>query len=332
VTDPRGTVVCVGEALVDLVALEPGIALGAVAAFARAAGGAPANVAVGVARLGGRSAFIGRLGDDPFGRAIACELRANSVDITWIRLDPRAHTALAFVAVDADGDREFLFYRDRSADTLLEPADLEPAVIGGAAILHVGTVSLSSEPSASATRYAIRIAGEAGVMRSCDLNLRPVLWPDASRMLAAARELVSTCEVVKASAEEARMLTGSSDPRGCAEQLVATGARLAVVTCAADGAAFATAGGSGTVSGFAMHAIDATGAGDAFVAAMLVEIQRGELLREPLADLSRVRAAVKVANAAGALATQRRGAIPALPTRPELDALLHRADTAPITR
>lgn len=317
----RRAIVCVGEALVDLVAIEPGVALGTVPAFARAAGGAPANVAVGVARLGGTSALIGCLGGDPFGRAIASELRVNGVDVTGIRLDASAHTALAFVAVDHRGEREFLFYRDRSADTLLEPADIDPNVIAAAAILHVGTVSLSAEPSASATRYAVRCAADAHVLRSCDLNLRPALWPDERSMLAAARELVSHSDIVKASADEARLVTGASDPAECAEILVASGARLAIVTCAADGATYATAAGSGTVPGHAVPAIDPTGAGDAFVAALLLEIERLDLLAG-IPEPARIRAAVKVANAAGAIATLRRGAIPALPTRPELDALL----------
>jgi fructokinase len=325
VTDERGPIVCLGEAIIDLVALEPGLALGYVGSFARAAGGAPANVAVGIARLGRSAAFVGRLGDDSFGRALGEELRANGVDMAGVRFDPVAQTAIAFVAIDADGDREFLFYRDRSADTLLDPSDIDPVMIVEATALHVGTVSLSTEPSASATRHALRIAGDAGVPRSCDLNLRPLLWNDADRMIQAARELTATCEVVKASLPEAETVTGLSGPIATAERLVASGARIAIVTCAAAGAAFATRGGSGIVAGSAVSALDTTGAGDAFVAALLVEICRNGALGADSPDPADVRAAVRVANAAGALATQRRGAIPALPTRAEVDAMLRGA-------
>lgn len=324
-------IICAGEALIDLVSLDPGAGIGRVRAFAPASGGAPANVAVGIARLGASAAFVGRLARDPFGQRIAEDLRANGVDVSMVRFDHRAHTALAFVALDADGEREFLFYREGTADTMLAPEDVDRDRIVQAAALHVGTVSLSREPSASATRIALAAAAAPGVLRSCDVNLRPLLWRDPAEMIAAARALVASCDVVKATLDEAGGLTGASDPEAAARALVDAGARLAVVTCGQAGAAFATSDRSGMIPGLPMRAIDTTGAGDAFMAALLVELTRddiGAALDDPL----RVADALRVANAAGALATQRRGAIPALPTRAEVDALLATRGPAPIAR
>lgn len=318
-------VVCLGEALIDLVAWENGRGLGTVRGFTRAVGGAPANVAVGIARLGGTSAFVGRVGDDPFGHAIADELAAEGVDLSYLRFDSAARTSLAFVGLGPDGERDFLFYPEHSSHVLLGPVEVDPAFIRSASALHVGTVSLSVPSSAATTRDAIAVAVAAHVPVTCDVNLRPQLWDDPAEMLDAAHALFSSCTIVKVSEEEARVLTQAASALVAARTLCAMGPRLAVVTLGHEGAAFALDGDAARVPGFTMRAIDTTGAGDAFIAALLVELERSGLIDDPGRGIADVREAIVFANAAGALATRRRGVIPALPRRAEVKALISEA-------
>jgi fructokinase len=315
-------VICLGEALIDLVAQDIDAPIGRASGFTRAPGGAPANVAVGIARLGRRATFVGRVGEDEFGRALIEELTQNGVDTSSVRCDPEARTGLAFVGLSATGDRQFLFYRDRAADVRLSPDDLPVAEIRRSAALHVGTFSLAGEPSATATRHALELAREAGAVRSCDLNLRRDVWRSVGNMLSAASELVAASDIVKASAEEATQVTGESDPLLAAQALRNRGPRLVVVTMGAQGAAFATQHAAGVVPPWRVRAVDSTGAGDAFVAAMLVELMRRGMLAAPEAQAMELPAVLTVANAAGAFTTARRGVILALPTRGELDAFI----------
>ena len=173
------TVVCLGEILVDFVAREAGVSVGEAASFQRVMGGAPANVAVGVSRLGRSSAFLGCVGDDPFGRFLTAELRAEGVDVAGLQTTAAARTSLAFVSLDAAGERSFVFFRQPGADMLLAAAQLDRARLSRARIFHFGSFSLSAEPAASATREALRLARAGGALISYDPNLRLHLWPDA---------------------------------------------------------------------------------------------------------------------------------------------------------
>ena len=182
-------VVCLGEVLIDFVPTITPTTLTDAPAFKKAPGGAPANVAVGPARLGVRSAFMGKVGDDQFGHVLVQTLADAGVDVAFVRFSSDARTALAFVSPRADGDREFMFYRHPSADMLFHASEVDAEAIQRAKLLHYGTISLISEPSRSATLHAIELAREAGCSVSCDPNLRLALWPDRD----AAREgLLST--------------------------------------------------------------------------------------------------------------------------------------------
>jgi fructokinase len=312
-------VVCLGELLVDLVPTVTPTTLQDAPAFEKAAGGAPANVAVGLARLGTTSAFMGKVGNDPFGRFLARTLEDAGVDTLPLRFTDRARTALAFVSLRADGEREFLFYRQPSADMLLEPADLDERAFEGAGIFHYGSISLIAEPCRSATLEAIRIALRRGLLLSCDPNLRLPLWPDAAAARAGMRDAIAQAEIVKLSQEEVHFLTGTDDPQEGGARLLGPRTRLLVVTRGAAGCLLLGQGGPILVPGFAVEAIDTTGAGDGFVAGLLDGI-----LRNPgaLADGSGLAGIARFATAMGALTTTRRGAIPALPTRAEVEAFL----------
>jgi len=154
-------VVCLGELLIDFVALETGVSVGEASGFEKKPGGAPANVAVAIARLGQPSAFLGQVGDDPFGHYLEGVLNAEGVDTRGLRFTSAARTALAFVSLRPDGERSFVFYRHPSADMVMRPEDIAFNVIDGQDIFHYGSITMISEPSRSATLAAISYARHA---------------------------------------------------------------------------------------------------------------------------------------------------------------------------
>ena len=312
-------VICLGEVLIDFVPTVTPTTLVDAPAFKKAPGGAPANVAVGLARLGVPSAFMGKVGDDPFGHFLARTLREAGVDVGPLRFSDQARTALAFVSLRAGGEREFLFYRHPSADMLFGPDEVDTAALRAAHALHFGSISLIGEPARSATLHAIETARAAGCLISCDPNLRLALWPDH----AAARDgllfAISQAQVVKISDEELRFLTGSDDPAAARQRLWHEQLRLMVVTLGAAGCVYFTPDFEGVVVGFGVDAVDATGAGDGFVAGLLQGLVGDRVV---LTDEPRLRELCRFANAVGALTTTARGAIPALPARAEVERFL----------
>eukprot|EP00268_Persea_americana_P045195 TRINITY_DN4601_c1_g1_i2.p1 TRINITY_DN4601_c1_g1~~TRINITY_DN4601_c1_g1_i2.p1 ORF type:complete len:236 (-),score=30.12 TRINITY_DN4601_c1_g1_i2:1037-1744(-) len=176
-------VVSFGEMLIDFVPDIAGVSLSESIGFIKAPGGAPANVAVAITKLGGRSAFIGKFGDDEFGHMLVDILKKNGVNGDGVCFDPDARTALAFVTLKKNGGREFMFYRNPSADMLLKESELNLDLIQQAKIFHYGSISLISEPCRSAHLAAMRAAKEAGLLLSYDPNVRLPLWPspDAAR-------------------------------------------------------------------------------------------------------------------------------------------------------
>ncbi|MDH7488009.1 MAG: PfkB family carbohydrate kinase [Anaerolineae bacterium] len=310
-------VITLGEVLVDFVATVSGVSLADAPAFKKAPGGAPANVAAALARLGVSAGFMGKVGDDPFGHFLVDTLRALGVDTAAVRWSAEARTALAFVSLRADGERDFAFYRHPSADMLYRPDDVDLAYICGAKVFHFGSISLIGEPSRSATLLAAETARDAGLLVSYDPNLRLALWPSAQ----AAREGIlrgwRLAHVIKVSEEELAFLGG--DEPEAARRLWHDALRLLVVTRGRAGCTYVTPALSGDVPGFSVRTVDTTGAGDGFVAGML----KG-LLETPEAwgDEARLRGILRYANAVGALATTRRGAIPAMPTPRQVERLL----------
>lgn len=310
-------VITLGEVLVDFVATVSGVSLADAPAFKKAPGGAPANVAAALARLGMSAGFMGKVGDDPFGHFLVDMLRTLGVDTSGVRWSREARTALAFVSLRADGEREFTFYRHPSADMLYAPGDVDLGYIRAAKVFHFGSISLIGEPSHSATLLAATTARDAGLLVSYDPNLRPALWPSAG----AAREGIllgwRLAHVVKVSEEEWAFL-GGDEPEGV-RRLWHDDLRLLVITRGRAGCRYVTRARSGDVPGFPVRTVDTTGAGDGFVAGMLKS-----LLETPRAwdDETRLRQVLRYANAVGALATTRRGAIPAMPTPRQVARLL----------
>ncbi len=304
------TVVSMGELLIDFVALESGVSVGDASGFQKAPGGAPANVAVAVARLGHDSAFLGQVGDDPFGHFLAEVLNAEGVDVRGLRFSPEARTALAFVSLGANGERSFSFYRNPSADMLYRPEDVALDVLDGAKIFHFGSITLIGEPSRSATLKAAQTAHERGLIVSYDPNLRLALWGDAEAARMGMLVGLDYATIVKVSDEELEFLTG-----GDLKPLWRKNIQIIVVTRGSNGAtAYLPDGSEVSSAGYTVQAVDTTGAGDGFVAGLLVGIL--EHSEDYMQQLSKI---LCFANAVGAITTTQRGAIPALPTREQVD-------------
>jgi len=320
-------VVCLGELLIDFVAAEPNRPLADVPAFRRAPGGAPANVACGVARLGRSAGFLGKVGAEPFGDFLRRTLADAGVEVRGLLATAEARTTLAFIGVHDDGRKEIFFYRNPGADMLLGPEDIDEAYVAGAACFHFGSISLINPGPRAATIRAAEVARGAGRLVSFDPNWRPALWESEARGREAIWCGIALADVVKVSGEEWRIVTGTDDLAAGARKILAAGPKLVVVSLGEEGAAFHHAAGSGTVPGFQVRVVECTGAGDGFVASLLVdlldEIEGGTpLARLEAATLERI---VRRANAVGAITCTKAGAIPALPTRAEADALMARA-------
>lgn len=312
-------VVTLGELLIDFVPTVSGVSLIDAPAFKKAPGGAPANVAAGLAKLGTSCAFLGKVGDDAFGWFLKETLDEVGVDTHGLVFSEEALTALAFVSLRADGEREFLFYRHPSADMLYRPDEVASDLIQGAKFFHIGSISLISEPSASATRAALETAHQNGVIVSYDPNLRLALWPNPEAAKAGMLSVWEQADLIKVSAEELSFLTGTEDLDAAVEQLWHAKLRLLVVTLGNHGCRYYTPEFKESVPGFTVKAVDTTGAGDGFVAGLIMGLLNHPQAWEHEAELKK---ACRFANAVGALTTTQRGAIPALPTKHQVDAFL----------
>jgi len=301
-----------GELLIDFVPTVTGVGLIDAPAFIKAPGGAPANVAAGLARLGVPAGFLGQVGDDPFGRFLAQMLRDAGVDVTTLSFTAQARTALAFVSLQADGERDFMFYRQPSADMLFSVAEVDAhaTALRAAQAFHFGSISLIGEPARAATLRAIALAREGGALITYDPNLRLPLWRSAEAARAGMLLGLEHAAIVKVSEEELAFLTGASDEAEALARLWRPRLKLVAITRGAAGSTYVTPRFKGNVPGLPVLAVDTTGAGDAFMAGLLRGALADPAVLEAEDELFQV---YRFANAAGALAATKRGAIPALP-------------------
>lgn len=284
--------------------------------YLKCAGGAPANVAVGVARLGVPSAFIGRVGKDPLGEFMQQTLRNENVNTDYMHLDPEHRTSTVVVGLD-NGERSFTFMVNPSADQFLSVSDL-PAFNAGE-WLHCCSIALINEPTRTATLTAMKNIRAAGGKVSFDPNLRESLWKSQAEMIDIVNQAVALAHVLKFSEEELTLLTHTDSLEKAFEKITALyPEKLIIITMGKDGALFNLNGHKEVVAGKPLQPVDTTGAGDAFVGGLLA----GLSLNSNWQELDVLKQVIRQANACGALATTAKGAMSALPNQQQLKAFL----------
>ena len=315
-----GKIVTLGEVVSDIYRGEElsDVELG----FVARPGGAPANVAVAASRLGSEATFVGSVGQDLFGDFILRALESERVDTSWVgRQSQPTRTSLAFVEISTDGDREFTFYRSSpAADELLSPEDVKEEALSGASFVNFGSIPLIREPVRSATRRIAELARERDVPVAFDVNFREHLWESVQAAREAVDPLLDLSTIVKLGDDELPPLLDTDDIEEAANRLLERGVSLVLISKGPDGAFYATRDFSGEVPTFDVgDIVDATGAGDAFLAAALVHLSDAPF------DEERVREASLRGCAAGALACTDYGAMRALPTRERLEEFMQTA-------
>ena len=296
-----------GDAVVDLLPESDGRLL-------PCPGGAPANVAVGIARLGGTSGFIGRVGDDPFGALMQRTLLTEGVDITYLKQDEWHRTSTVLVDLNDQGERSFTFMVRPSADLFLETTDL-PCWRHGE-WLHLCSIALSAEPSRTSAFTAMTAIRHAGGFVSFDPNIREDLWQDEHLLRLCLRQALQLADVVKLSEEEWRLISGKTqNDRDICALAKEYGIAMLLVTKGAEGVVVCYRGQVHHFAGMSVNCVDSTGAGDALVAGLLTGLSSTGLST----DEREMRRIIDLAQRCGALAVTAKGAMTALPCRQELE-------------
>ncbi|AWL11991.1 Fructokinase [Saliniradius amylolyticus] len=261
-------VVCFGEALVDMLSNRIGDSeSGGPETFTKYAGGAPANAAVAVAKLGGKAAFVGALGQDQFGHFLQQNLADAGVDIQHIVTTDKAKTALAFVSLDEHGERTFEFYRPPAADLCFRPEDFRPELFKQSGILHICSNSLTEMAIAQTTAYGVQQASKSGWITSFDVNLRHNLWPEGKADANRVNHLAQQCQIIKMSTEELDYL--AQGHKDYLTQLLQHKPELILITDGARPVQWYTKADQGQLSPPKVAMVDATAAGDAFIGGLL---------------------------------------------------------------
>jgi fructokinase len=313
-------IITLGELLIDMT--QDGIDEQGNGRFTAYPGGAPANVAVAAARLGADTGFIGKVGDDSFGRSLAETLRKEGVNTDGLFVSDSVPTTMAIVSVDASGEREFSFYRNPGADTQLTTEEAVAVIENDLPlILHAGSLSMTTSPYREACEEALRFAKERGVIISYDPNYRAALWDTEENAVAMMKKLLPLADILKVSDEEMLMLTGTEDFEEGSLVLSGYGPRLVLVTLGSQGVFVRYGEYAEVVPGFRVKVADTNGAGDTFLGAMLMQLAGEE---GPLSsiDWEKLKAMITYANRAASLTCSRHGAIPAMPTADEVAACM----------
>jgi fructokinase len=312
---PQFDVTSLGELVIDLVPIPNVSGL----AYAAKPGGAPANVAAGVARLGGRAAMVGNVGDDPFGRDALRALVEAGVSADTVAVSKVHKTPLAVVSYSGDVDVSYSFFRENSADINLVLNDLALERIAASKVLHIGTFLLATPVSGEAQRRAVSHARGSGVAVSLDVNFRETFWNDMTAMVAAGREMIGQATFLKLSRNELFQVTGIDNVQHAARSLWHEGLALMAVTDGTNGSDLFTALERVSVPAFAVDIVDTIGCGDAFAAALLAWIV--EMGSDRLHSNALYEAGLR-ASAAGALLATRQGALESMPTQQQINDLI----------
>lgn len=319
-TDKKYDVVALGELLIDFT--ENGLSAQGNMLLEANPGGAPCNVLAMLQKLGRKTAFIGKVGDDIFGQLLSKAIAETGIDNSALLTDADIRTTLAFVKTYEDGDRDFSFYRNPGADMMLKADELPAEMLRDTRIFHFGTLSMTHEGVREATKKAVSIAKEAGAIISFDPNLRPPLWSSMEDAREQMEWGISVCDVLKIADNEGTFLTGEEDPRKAAKFLHEKypSIKMFNITLGPDGSYHEAGDESVFAAAYKLGGtIETTGAGDVFGACMIdAVLSKGsaELGREEMEN------ALRFANAAAYLITTRKGALGVMPERKDVEAIL----------
>lgn len=312
------TIYCVGELLIDFVAKNQGSDLSKADVFTKKPGGAPANVACAIAKLGGKSKFVGCVGNDPFGNYLLDILKDNNVDISLAQRS-KTFTTLAFVSIAKDGERDFVF--SRGADKKLK---YDPSIKKGFKdnILHLGaaTALLGGGLEEAYSHYLFDALAQKAFI-SFDPNFRGDLWKDAEQLfIKKCRTFVEKAHLCKFSLEEAQLISGEKELEKACIALHDIGTKIITITLGKEGTYISMPNFKTTVASIKVNPVDTTGAGDAFIGCLLYQISQLGDAHQILNDTDILVQMVEMANKAGAITTTNYGAIPSLPNQEQISA------------
>ena len=285
-------------------------------------GGAPGNFLAALSKYGCKTAMIGKVGKDTFGNLLIKTLKDAGIDVSGVIMDPDVFTTLAFVSLDASGNRDFSFARKPGADTCISSDEIKEALLSDAKVFHFGTLSLTDEPSASATRRAVELAKTHGLQISVDPNLRKPLWKKEKDAKTAIEWSLHQADIVKISDEEIDWLWGLSPEKGAWKLLTEYGVSLVYATLGPKGCYAATQHQAVTVqSPSGIHVVDTTGAGDIFGGSAMSQYIRCGKSPAELSE-KELQSIVRFACTAASLSTQKHGGITSVPEMEQINLLL----------
>lgn len=309
----------IGEALIDFIPDVKGQRLKDVPSFTRVAGGAPANVIGAVTKLGIPSKMLTKLGDDPFGDYIIDVLNDAGIDTSNIERDQEGETALAFVSLAADGNRDFKFYRKNSADLRYSVDDIPEDILDDCGMIHFCSVDLVESPMKEAHKKLIDMAIEKGVKVSFDPNLRFSLWDDLDALKKTVNDFIPYADIVKISDEELEFITGKTDIKDAVPEILSGRTKYVIYTKGADGAEIYTKDGMVEAPGYSIEVRDTTGAGDSFIGAFLFCILRDEVEDLDSVSKDKLHEYLDFSNAYAANTSTKEGALAAMATMDEIE-------------
>ena len=305
-------IVALGEILIDFVEMDNQSEV--LPSYVAQPGGAPANVLCTATKFSKQCALIGKVGQDKFGDILVKTLQEHNVETKHVIVSSEYNTTLAFVHLDANGDRSFSFYREGCADTMLLKEEIDVSLLEECRLFHFGSNSLTTDGNKHSTEYALKIAKQKGAIISFDPNIRTNLWKDTNQIRPAILHKLSFVDILKLSEEELYFLTGLKNNAEAMKALYATyEIPLIVVTLGGQGAMYLYKENIQVVPGLNVKVVDTTGAGDCFVGALLANVLDEEVPINQLTEESLYRA-VNIANTVGALSTMKNGAIPSIPS------------------
>ncbi|MFE4108241.1 carbohydrate kinase family protein [Almyronema epifaneia] len=316
-------VICLGEALIDCLADQLGVPLSAVTSWTPYPGGAPANVACALAKLGTPVRLVGCVGSDQWGEALLSLLQSRKVDCTYLQHHDQAPTRQVYVLRDQQGSPTFAGFSQpdptQFADAQLAVDRLNAALFQDAQFLVAGTLGLAYDKTGESIRWAVDYAQTHAIKVVIDVNWRPMFWPQPEIAPATIRQILPAVDFLKLSSDEADWLFDTQEPAAIAQQL--DNLQGVLITAGAMGCRYWLAGHTDQFSAFAVDSEDATGAGDAFLAGFLHKLRQGGMAQ--LEDAIAAQSLIAYASAVAALTTTRPGAIAAQPSAQEVEAFLY---------